>query len=63
MYEICADYQSNNQRIKEISKLIFEIMNLKFGGRRLVAKRFGYHSNSCGTDEIKGMPISTDFHT
>ena len=28
-----------------------------------MTKRFGFHSNSCGADEIKGFPISIDFIT
>ena len=39
----------------------FEILNLKFWSRSLVAKRFGFHSNSRGADEIKNLLILIDF--
>ena len=39
----------------------FKILYLTFWGRSLVTKRFNLHPNSRGTDEIKGLPISTDF--
>ena len=41
--------------------LYFEILNLKFGGRSLVTRRFDLHLNCRGPDEIKGLPISIGF--
>ena len=35
--------------------------NLKFGEKSLVTRRFGFHSNSQGTDGIKNFPVSVDF--
>ena len=43
------------------SNKYFEILNLTFWGKSLVARRLGLHSNSRGVDEIKGLPISIDF--
>ena len=42
-------------------KTLNEILNLAFWGRRLVMKRFGFHSNSRGTVEILDFQISMDF--
>ena len=39
----------------------FEILNLKFRGRSLVTRRFRFHSNSQGADEIIDLPILIDF--
>ena len=39
----------------------FEILSLRFWGRSLGTKRFGFHSNSRGADEIKDLPILIDF--
>ena len=43
------------------SNKYFKILNLTILGRSLVTRCFGLHSNSRGTDEIKGLPISIDF--
>ena len=43
------------------SNKYFEILNLTFWGSSLVTRRFGLHSDSWGTDEIKGLLISIDF--
>ena len=39
----------------------FEILHLIFWERSLVMRRFGFHSNSRGADEIKGLSVSIDF--
>ena len=39
----------------------FEILKLKFWGRSLETKHFGFYSNSWGADEIKDLPILVDF--
>ena len=39
----------------------FEILHLTFWGGSLVTKRFGFHSNSWGADEIKRLAILIDF--
>ena len=38
-----------------------EILNLTFWGRNLVTRSFGFHVNSQGVDEIKGLPVSIEF--
>ena len=43
------------------SNKYYEILNLKFWEKILVTRRFSLHSNSRGTDEIKGLPNSIDF--
>ena len=43
------------------SNKYFEILNLTFWGRSLVARHFGLHSNYRGADEIKDFPILIDF--
>ena len=40
----------------------FEILILTFWGRNLVTRRFGFHSNSRGADEMKDFPVSIDFY-
>ena len=40
----------------------FEILNLKFGGRSLITRRFRLHSNSRGANKIKDLPILIYFH-
>ena len=50
----------NNLRSKPI--LILSKQNLKFLGKNLVMKRFGFHTNSLGADGIKDIQwISIDF--
>ena len=39
----------------------FEILNLTFGGRSLVTRRFGLHSSSREADKIKDLLISIYF--
>ena len=39
----------------------FEKLHLTFWERNLLTKRFWFHSNSRGADEIKGLIISIDF--
>ena len=39
----------------------FEILNLTFGGRSLVTRRFGLHSSSRDADKIKDLLISIYF--
>ena len=41
----------------------FETMSQSFGGRSLMTKRFGFHLNSRGPDEIRDSPISIGFCT
>ena len=41
----------------------FEIFNLNFWRKSLVTKRFGFHSDSRSTDEIKDLLILIDFKT
>ena len=40
-----------------------EILNLKFGGRSIVPRRFRFLLNCRGEDEIKDLPTSIDFPT
>ena len=41
----------------------FKILDLKFEGRSLVTRRFGFLSKTRDMDEIRDLPISIDFQT
>ena len=46
-----------------LNSVYFKILNLKFWGRSQLTKRFEFHSDSRGSDEIKDLAISIDFKT